>query len=69
MENTLEINGVTLYGLKYHHSALRRGYLGIKNTYGEVYEGRFGKGVIMHYPTRDSACSNEYHRIEYYIAK
>ena len=50
-----------------HHSALTRGYLRVNDAWREQYSGRFGVGYIEHTPTRDSNCSNSYHRITYYI--
>lgn len=59
-------------GAEYHRSAFRRGYhhvsLGIQK---ESYEGKFGKGYIISYPSTRKGLgnrfSNKYHVIEYYI--
>ena len=57
---------------KLHHSAMSRGYRRMRD--GELvveYNGRFGLGYIVHYPTQNyhgnKACGNRYHMIEYYI--
>ena len=59
---------------KLHHSAMAKGYRRVKD--GELklpYDGKFGKGYVIHYPTLNycggRASSNGFHIIEYYIEK
>lgn len=59
-------------GAKYHHSAFRRGYHHVSiGLTKELYEGRFGKGYIISYPSLKKSLGrkmgNNYHVIEYYI--
>lgn len=53
--------------IKYHHRAWRRGYVSRKSnalTTVERYEGKFGRGYIVHTPSWSSTL---YHHVEYYI--
>ena len=52
--------------LKYHHSAISRGYVGVKNAHTTPYEGRFGRGCIEHRPSKEMN-STSYHVINYYL--
>lgn len=57
---------------KYHHSALCRGYVGVRQDgWREEYVGRFGNGYIIHRANLRQSLgnrhSNNYHVIEYYI--
>ena len=53
--------------LKYHHSALERGYISKNSGREDYYCGKYGVGIKRHIPNCESKCSNEYHLIEYYI--
>lgn len=66
------VDEVKKSGAEYHHSAFRRGYHHVSiGLTKEPYEGRFGKGYIISYPSIKkgigSKISNNYHVIEYYI--
>lgn len=55
-----------------HHSATKRGYIRLDNLYIEEYNGKFGYGYVVHYPSRDKInrapyWSNSYHKIVYVI--
>lgn len=51
---------------RYHHTALTRGYVSVKETNGiiEPYKGKFGKGYVVkrHNPNSKFFCY-----IDYYI--
>lgn len=58
--------------MKYHHDAIAKGYCGVKNQHEDYYDGRFGVGYIVHYPTLDKSRihafrGNSWHIIEYYV--
>lgn len=54
--------------LHIRHSALTRGYQSVKAEHCVFpYAGRFGRGYVLHVPTKLSACSNSYHRIYYFV--
>lgn len=66
------IEDIKKEGAEYHHSAFRRGYQSVAlGATKEAYEGRFGKGYIISYPSIKKSLgrkiSNRYHVIEYYI--
>ena len=58
------------FNLRYDHKALTAGYLSRNDVYIETYEGRFGKGYLIH---RSTAASNltggskNMHIMEYWI--
>lgn len=54
--------------LHVRHAVLGKGCIGV-NEDDRIYpyEGRFGKGYIVHMPTELSKCSNSYHRVIYYV--
>lgn len=51
---------------KFHHTALTRGYVSIKNTDGvkEEYNGKFGKGYTV---KRHNSESTRYCFVDYYV--
>lgn len=51
---------------RYHHTALTRGYVSVKETNGikEPYKGKFGKGYTV---KRHNSNSTFYCYIDYYI--
>jgi len=54
--------------MKYHHSALSRGYIRKGHGWTQQYNGKFGKGEIRHIPNAETTIkTNNYHLIEYYI--
>lgn len=58
------------FKLKYDHKALTAGYLSRNDVYVETYEGRFGKGYLIHRATAVSNLtggSKNMHIMEYWI--
>lgn len=56
--------------VKYHHSAIARGYVRVGHQYDEEYNGRFGSGYIRHYESKlgvHGRPSTSYHTISYFI--
>lgn len=53
--------------LRYHHTALCRGYVRKGHGWQEKYSGKFGNGVKKHIPNCESRVSNNYHYVEYWI--
>jgi len=53
----------------YHHSAMKRGYIRVcDDCKHEDYEGKYGKGYIVHHANlRCGRKSTYYHVIDYYI--
>lgn len=63
--NELNNFAEALPGLKYHHTALERGYVSRRSKgYVEGYKGIFGTGCKVHRPCWST---NNYHYIDYYI--
>ena len=59
---------LTNEGYVLHHSSIARGYESVEGVRIESYEGRFGKGKILHLPTRlSNVRGNSHHTILYYI--
>lgn len=66
---------VTKGCLELHHTACKKGYVGVNDTYIYPYDGRFGLGYAIERPTKlgfdgrtnKRHYSNSYHQIEYYI--
>ena len=55
-------------GYKFHHSAVARGYESTEGARIESYEGKFGKGKILHLPTLISDVrGNGFHTILYFV--
>lgn len=66
------LNEVMVAGARFHHHAFRRGYHPVSaGVTKETYEGRFGRGYIVAFPSTrvgiGRKMSNRYHVIEYYI--
>ena len=61
------------HGLKFHHVALRRGYVPVQNERGylpDFYSGRFGSGIQRVCCNRGKYrpySRNGYHYVEFYI--
>jgi hypothetical protein len=53
--------------IKYHHTALTRGYICKGHGYDESYQGKYGLGFRRHIENSRSSVSNNYHYIEYYV--
>lgn len=56
--------------------ASKKGYVGVNGAYEEPYDGRYGKGKILHKPSKEGfysnkrGCwvhSNEYHQVVYIV--
>lgn len=56
-------------GCTYHHSATVQGYLARNKSYIEEYDGRYGKGYVVHIPTKLSVegKTTRYHGVEYWL--
>lgn len=66
------VEDVKKEGAEYHHSAFRRGYRPVSCGLGvEKYEGRFGRGYIVSFPSLrmdiGRRSSNRFHVIIYYL--
>lgn len=63
--NYKELNNSKDY--KLHHRASASGYVSrVKEFQVDEYDGRFGKGYVVHIPRLDT---NRYHYIYYYIRR
>lgn len=60
---------VGVVNMEYHHTAIARGYCRFNDYHEEYYDGRFGRGYIIHYPTLRATQfrGNNWHMIEYVL--
>ena len=62
------INRIKAEGYRYHHSAIAKRYQRVNTYYKNEYNGRYGSGYIIEYPTKESNVrGNDWHRIEYWV--
>lgn len=55
-------------GRAQHHHALARGYRSLSSgCHLDEYDGKFGRGYILHVPNALRPCGNRFHWIVYFV--
>ena len=61
-----KVSNLVADGYRRHHKAIHRNYVKSKSGSIEPYKGKFGKGLVVVYPT-DWHISRSHHTVEYLI--